>query len=113
MDLATLFAACYKPEPSARQNQVLASLQQFATLDPSMLDHPVLNYYNHLSYLKSHTHVIELLIKHIETESWPRNDSAEQQRLVVPETVGEKRPKTSFQLSDSPSKKVWVDSSED
>ncbi|KIM78713.1 hypothetical protein PILCRDRAFT_10935 [Piloderma croceum F 1598] len=113
MDLATLFAVRYEPEPSARQNQVLASLKQFATLDPSMFDHPVLNYYNRLSYLKSHTHVIKLLIKHIEIESWPRNDSAEQQRLVVPETVGAKRPKTGFQLSDRPSKKVRVDSSDD
>jgi hypothetical protein len=73
MDLAILFAVRYEPEPSADQKQVLIDFKESL----SVLHYLYAWHYNtRLDFLKSHTRVIELLTRHIQTGQWPRNDSA-------------------------------------
>ena len=58
MHLAILFAVRYKPEPSTDQKQALINFKESS----SVLHHLYAWHYNTcLDFLKSHTHVIELL----------------------------------------------------
>jgi hypothetical protein len=96
VELATLFAVRYEILPTNNSPM----FEAFRTHFQQRMDH-----------LKSHKHITKLISDAIQdTQKWPTDDAAVQQRLLSSEWAGKKRTKTLYDLEDRPTKKLRLDS---